>query len=149
MEMTNVKLAGGNENEEPLRPHSDGADSNYDLPAMSPAAPRRTIVLMAIVASTSTFSFGMMLYSVNTAMDSFKLFVNESLQVLFLIPKFVIYFDSQNHYQYTPSSTALEWFVAGLLCWNTVGMGVGMYATSILAEKYGRKSKLNKVYLCI
>jgi hypothetical protein len=81
MEMTNVKLADGKENAESLPPLSDSANLNYDLPVKSP---RRTIVLMGIVASTSTFSFGMMDYSVNTAMESFKMFVNESLQVIYL-----------------------------------------------------------------
>ncbi len=41
----------------------------------------RTIVLFAILAFTTSFGTGMMFFSVNTAMISFKLFVNESLLV--------------------------------------------------------------------
>ena len=89
--------------------------------------PRRTIALLGALAFTSTFSFGFMLYSVNTAMDTFRAFVNDSTSA---------------HYDAQLGTAALEWLVAGLLCINTIGVGCGLYGTAIVAERYGRKGEL-------
>ncbi len=45
------------------------------------ASSRKTILLMTILAFTTSFSNSMMYCSVNTAINSFQLFVNESLMV--------------------------------------------------------------------
>ena len=41
----------------------------------------KTFILMAILAFTTSFGTGMVYFSVNTAMDAFKLFVNDSIFV--------------------------------------------------------------------
>jgi hypothetical protein len=45
------------------------------------SARRKTMALMAVLCYTATFSFGMVEYSVNTAMISFAKFVNNSVKV--------------------------------------------------------------------
>jgi hypothetical protein len=50
-------------------------------PAVSTSADTRTLLLLAVLAFTGTFSFGLVVYSVNTAMFAFKTFVNVSLHV--------------------------------------------------------------------
>jgi len=49
--------------------------------AESAGAKRKTLILMAILSYTATFSFGMVEYSVNTAMMSFAMFINNSVMV--------------------------------------------------------------------
>jgi vacuolar-type H+-ATPase subunit I/STV1 len=117
-------------------------DFDEEKCAETKSARRKTTLLMGVLAFTATFSFGMVEYSVNTAMISFAAFVNHSLIVCLISFKLIkLIFILKNHYNYEASAITLEWFIAVLLCINMAGIGMGIYQTSNVAEKFGRKSK--------
>ena len=133
--------------------------------SLSPKAPKRTIILLALFACFATFNAGVGFYALNTAMDSYKQFINESLTVMFsevffttffnifLIEKinnyiFMIFIDFlQSHYSLTPTKTQLDWVLVAKMAVGSFGSGTGYYLMSIIAERFGRRGRCEHLYV--
>src|SRR5689334_12454300 len=90
----------------------------------SPPTAMKPIMLLILIAVTSTFSGGYEFYIVNTAMRQFQIFVNNSMTVRY-------------NWELSSGQLDLLWVVA--LQAAAVGYLCGHILTPILVENIGRK----------
>uniref|UniRef100_A0A914V387 Major facilitator superfamily (MFS) profile domain-containing protein n=1 Tax=Plectus sambesii TaxID=2011161 RepID=A0A914V387_9BILA len=83
----------------------------------------RSVLLMLLISFTSMFQLGYVIGYPNTAFDSFKNFINESLTKRG---------DEVNENQF-------NWIWSAMLSMWSVGFLIGTVVTPFIAEKYGRK----------